>query len=267
MAGETQQIVDAFVRWLDEVVGPGDWQAESDFIADTLTIHGNAGTQHVTREQWMQSVLSTRSPDWRLTVHDLVGHRDRVGIVFTNTETNPQTGVATVKRGISVTRFIDGQFAEIWFAPRSTEVGPWPNLTHSRAGWSVAEDPISTEEAALAAAMARYVKIRQTREAEGLRELFLDPMIVHGPGPTRAESLDEFIHRVATELETTPGYVMTAPDCVVAGNKAVLRWNYWHPNPSLAQPSPLAGLTLYAFHPGKIVERWQAALPPGTGWS
>ena len=121
---------------------------------------------------------------------------------------------------------------------------------------------------AIAAAMARYVEIRQTREAEGLRELFIDPMVVHGPGLTREERLNEFISRVATELDldTLPGPGMQAPDRIVAGNKALLRWNYWHPNPTLTKPSPLAGLTLYAFRSGKIAERWQAGLPPGTGW-
>jgi hypothetical protein len=72
----------------------------------------------------MESVLSTRPPDWRLAVHDLVVHRDRVGTVFTSTASDLQTGVATVKRAISVTRFVGGRFAEIWLARRSHEYGP-----------------------------------------------------------------------------------------------------------------------------------------------
>jgi hypothetical protein len=249
-------------------VARDDWHAEADFIADTLIIHSDTGTRRLTREQCMQSVLSTRPPDWRLKVHDLVAHGDRVGHVFTRIETHPRTGAASEAHGIEVARFADGKFAEIWLAPRSAAAGPWPNIARSRAEWSVAQDPSTPEEVAIAAAMARYVEIRQTREAEGLRELFIDPMVVHGPGPTREERLDEFISRVATELEleTLPGPGMQAPDCIVAGNKALVRWNYWHPNPTLTNPSPLAGLTLYAFRSGKIAERWQAGLPPGTGW-
>ncbi len=266
MSSETQLTVTRFAEWLDRVVARGDWQAEADFIAPTLIIHSDAGTRRLTREQYMQSVLSARPADWRLKVHDLVAHGDRVGHVFTRTETHPRSGAASETHGIEVARFADGKFAEIWLAPRSAEVGPWPNLAHSRAEWSVATDPSTPEEVAIAAAMARYIEIRQTREAEGLRELFIDPMVVHGPGPTREERLDEFISRVATELDTMPGSMMQAPDCFVAGNKAVVRWNYWHPNPTLTNPSPLAGLTLYAFRSGKIVERWQAGLPPGTGW-
>jgi hypothetical protein len=92
--------------------------------------------------------------------------------------------------------------------------------------------------------MTRYLEIRRTHEAEGLRELFVDPMIVHGPGATRDESLNEFVRRVTAE---PPGFTMQAHDCFVAGNKAILRWSYTHPNPTTEQPSPIAGLTLYAF--------------------
>jgi hypothetical protein len=53
----------------------------------------------------------------------------------------------------------------------------------------------------------------------------------------------------------------------VAGHKAILRWSYSHPNPTTEQPSLIAGLTLYAFRSGKVVERWQAGLLPGIGWS
>jgi hypothetical protein len=184
--------------------------------------------------------------------------------VFTSTAFDPQTGVATVKGAISVTRLLGGQFAEIWLARRSPEYGPWPNLTHSREEWSIAQDPLSPKEAVVAAAMLRYQEIR---EAEALRELFVDPMVVHGPGATREERLDEFIARVATELKTTPGQVMEAPDCLVAGSKAILRWSYSHLRPTPANPSPIAGLTLYAFRSGKVVERWQVGLPPSIGWS
>jgi hypothetical protein len=72
----------------------------------------------------------------------------------------------------------------------------------------VAADLPTSEEAAIAAAMARYREIRQTRKTAGLRELFVDLMTVHGPGPTREESLDEFVRRIATERWTMPESVM-----------------------------------------------------------
>jgi SnoaL-like domain len=266
VASATEQTVEAFSSWLDEIVARGAWPAERAFIADELAIHGEMGTRRLTRDQYMQWMLSTRPPDWRLTVHDLVAQGDRIGHAFTVSQTDPRTGTSSDRHGIEVARFDDGKFAEIWIAPRSAESGPWPNLGSSRAEWSIVNDPPTPEEATIAAAMVRYGQIRQTREAAGLRDLFVDPMVVHGPGPTRAESLDEFIRRVATELDITPGLTMEPHDCIVAGAKAFYRWSYRHPNPALSNPSPIADLTLYAFRAGKIAERWQAALPGGTGW-
>ena len=49
MASATQQTLQAFTHWLDEIVARGDWRAEQDFIADTLTIHSDTGTRHLTR--------------------------------------------------------------------------------------------------------------------------------------------------------------------------------------------------------------------------
>lgn len=268
MLSEIHRTMESFTRWLDEVVAYGDWRAEASCIATTYTVHSPAGTRRFTRDEWIEHLLRTRPLDWRLTVQDLVAHRDRVGTLYTVTRSDPKTGEKTTQYRMEVHRFVDGQFAETWITPRPAEYGPWPNAARSRAEWSVAaEDALSPEEESIAAAMTRYQEIRRTWEAEGLRALFVDPMIVHGPGATREERLDEFVRRVAAEPHTSPGLTAAFPDCFVAGSKAILRWSYTHPHPTPAQPSPLAGLTLYAFRAGKIVERWQGELPRGTGWS
>lgn len=82
MSSETQLTVSRFAEWLDRVVAHGNWQAEADFIVATLIIHSDAGTRRLTREQYMQSVLSTRTADWRLAIDDLMAYGDRVGCVF-----------------------------------------------------------------------------------------------------------------------------------------------------------------------------------------
>ena len=71
--------------------------------------------------------------------------------------------------------------------------------------------------------------------------LFVDPMIVHGPGPTREENLKEFGRRVAAERQTMPGSVMAALDCFVAGNKAMLRWSYSLPASTAGSRARLSG--------------------------
>ena len=268
MLSETHRTMESLTRWLDEVVTSGDWRAEASCMAVTYTMHSPAGTRRFTREEWIEHLLRRRPLDWRLTVQDLVAHRDHVGILFTVMRSDAQTGVETARYGLAVHRFVDGQCAETWLTWRPAEYGPWPNAAGSRAEWSVAaEDALSPEEESIAAAMTRYQEIRRTWEAEGLRALFVDPMIVHGPGATREERLDEFVHRVAAEPSVSPGLTVAFPVCFVAGSKAILLWSYTHPHPTPAQPSPVAGMTLYAFRAGKIVERWQGELPRGTGWS
>jgi hypothetical protein len=168
-------------------------------------MHSEAREQHFSRAEWLDWVERIRPADWRPTVHDVIAHRDRLATLFTSTESDAQTGRTIVKHPISVLRLVAEQFAEAWIASRSSGHGPWPDLPENRAGWSVAADVLTSEEAAIAASMARYQEIRRTREAESLREVFVDPMIVHGPGPTREESLDEFVRRVATERQTMPG--------------------------------------------------------------
>jgi hypothetical protein len=117
MTSATEQTVEAFSRWLDEIVARGDWPAERAFIADGLTIHSETGTRRLTRDQYMQWVLSTRPLDWRLTVHDLVAQGDRIGHAFTVSQTDPRTGTRSDRHGIEVSRFAVGKFAEIWIAP------------------------------------------------------------------------------------------------------------------------------------------------------
>ena len=268
MLSETQRTIDGFTRWLDEIVSCGNWKAEATCIAPTYTAHGPGGTQRFTRDEWMAHVLRTRSPAWRLDVHDLVARQDRVGGLFTITSSDTQTGARTTWRGIGVIRFEEGKCAETWTARRLSEYGLWPNSPDTRAAWSVAEtDALSREEEAIAAAMTLYQEIRRTNDAERLRELFIDPMVVHGPGATREERLEEFVRRVASEPHDAPGYTTAWHDCFVAGRKALMRWSYVHPHPTPARPSPISGLTLYAFRAGKVVERWQGELPRGTGWA
>jgi hypothetical protein len=53
VASAAGQTVEAFLRWLDEIVARGDWPAEFAFIADGLTIHDETGTRRLTRDQYM----------------------------------------------------------------------------------------------------------------------------------------------------------------------------------------------------------------------
>ena len=109
MASAKEQTVEAFSRWLDEIASRGDWPGKRTFIADGLAIHSETGTRRLTRDQYMQWMLSTRPPDWRLTVHDLVAQGDRIGHAFTVSQTDPRTGTRGERHGIEVARFAGEQ--------------------------------------------------------------------------------------------------------------------------------------------------------------
>jgi hypothetical protein len=120
-------------QWLDEVVAYGDWKAEAAFISTKFTVHNDAGTKRFGREEWIASLSSRRPPDWCLTVHDVIAHQDRLGVLFTSVASDAPTGLPIVSHSIAMLRFSDSQFAEIWIASRPPEYGPWPNLEQSRA--------------------------------------------------------------------------------------------------------------------------------------
>src|SRR5207253_1058493 len=124
MSSEAQRNVEVFTRWLDEVIANGNRAAEIGFISSTFTMHSDAGEQRLSRDEWPNWVERIRPPDWRLTVHDVIAYRDRVGTLFTSTETDPQTGRTIIKHSISIVRFVAGQVAEAWIASRSPECGP-----------------------------------------------------------------------------------------------------------------------------------------------
>jgi hypothetical protein len=219
MSYDAQGAVANFSHWLDEVVANGDWKAEAGFISTNFTVHDNGGTKRFSRDEWLKTLSSTHPPDWRLTVHDLIANRHRLGVLLMSIASEAQTGHPIVRHSIAVLHLLDGQFAEIWIASRMPGYGPWSNLAQSRAEWSVADDPPRPEEAANAAAMAYYIEIRQTREAEGLRELFVDPMIVHGPGATREESLDDSCAAWRLNRRLHPGWSCRLPTALLQAAK------------------------------------------------
>ena len=131
--------------------------------------------------------------------------------------------------------------------------------------------------AILAADVAGYSRLMGADE-EGTHERLkthrrelVDPKISEHSGRIVKTTGDGMLVEFASVVDAVrcagePRLVMEAPDCLVAGDAAVLRWSspllQVHPT----QANSIVGLTLYAVRAGKVVERWQAELPPGTGW-
>ena len=143
---------------------------------------------------------------------------------------------------------------------RGEETGP-------TAGVTVEVVPLAIKRAAADrssthATMERYFAIRaDVSRADELREMFREPMVVHGPGPTRVENLDEFVVRVKSEKDADPLLAFRADGVLCAGDRALLRWSYLK-----GEAVAAAGLTLYALDGAVVVERWQTSLREGVPW-
>ena len=164
--------------------------------------------------------------------------------------------------GLSLLRFEGGVLVQSWNAARDPSAGSWPDDGANEHVVEAAVERAGTGAGAIRATLERYFAIRaDVSRADQLREMFSEPMVVHGPGPTRVENLDEFVARVKSEKDAIPRLTFRADDVLHSGNRSLLRWSYLKGDSVAA-----AGLTLYAFHEGVVVERWQTSMPEGAGW-
>lgn len=164
--------------------------------------------------------------------------------------------------GLSLLRFADGVLVQSWSAARPDSAGPWPGPEDPGDLLTRAANRAQSNASTTRSAMEQYCEIRaEHARADELRGLFIDPMVVHGSGPTRIESIEEFVERVRNEPAVTPAVRFQPDHLVFSGDRALLRWSYFD-GPVLQA----AGLTMYAIRDRVIVERWQASLPAGAGW-
>ena len=115
MSSEAQRNVEAFTRWLKEVVANRNRAAEIGFISPTFTMHSDAGEPRVSRDEWPNWVERNRPSDWPDRARRNRFPRSR-RTLFTIAETDPQTGRTILKHSISILRIAGGQFAEAWIA-------------------------------------------------------------------------------------------------------------------------------------------------------
>jgi len=184
-------------------------------------------------------------------VHDAVVGEGYAGTRWTN----------NARTGLTLHRIEDGLIVQSWSAARSAEAGPWPDDARGVDPEVVAAR--SQRDGSLALrTMERYLEVRaEQSRADELRSMFIDPMVVHGSGPTRVHSLDEFVENVRRELEETPRLTFRPDAIVCVGDRVLVRWTYLDGDAVAA-----AGLTLYAFDGSRVSERWQTSLPAGVGW-
>lgn len=185
-------------------------------------------------------------------VHDLIVDHEYAGVRWTRGE----------QTGLSLLRFAGNLPIQSWSAARSEGSGPWPATGDAQDLIDLAASRAAANASDTLATLERYYEIRADQSrADELRDMFIEPMVVHGSGGSRSSSLDRFVEHVRNEPHETPGIRFQPHRTVAAVDRAFLLWSYTD------GPAVLGvGLTLYALDGGRIVERWQAELPAGMGW-
>lgn len=187
------------------------------------------------------------------TIHDLFCEGEFAAVRWSRIDV---TGLSMLRIPGDVT------VVQSWTGTRQTGAGPWPDPEPPGDAVALAKQHAGKDPAPGRATLARYFEIRadQSRASE-LRSMFAEPMVVHGPGPTRVEDLDQFIERVRRETEGENPLRFRPDHSICSGDRALLRWTYFAGDTLAA-----AGLTMYAFQVGVIVNRWQASLPDLLAW-
>lgn len=113
-------------RFLDEVVNGGRLDLVGELWADDLAWYGGSlGEIHGidAYRQMLHADAGLAFTGMRLTIHEVIGHDDKVVVRFTNSGTQtgtfhgiPPTGKHATWLGIGIYTVRDGRIVEAWFA-------------------------------------------------------------------------------------------------------------------------------------------------------
>jgi steroid delta-isomerase-like uncharacterized protein len=119
-------------RFIEEVLGTGDWSSAGDVLTDDVVLHHPSSPEPIRGREAVQGFLGmfrAGMPDLTLAVEDVAAGDDRGAARWTaqGTHTADMFGIpATNKRlsihGISFFRFDDGKIAEDWVEENTLSV-------------------------------------------------------------------------------------------------------------------------------------------------
>lgn len=88
----------------------------------------------------------------------------------------------------------------------------------------------------------------------------------HEPGRSHSVTPQEYEEEIAAIRERLPDLRFTEHDRVVSGDKYWLRWSYEGTDSESGRVVKRAGIQIYRFENGKIVETWFVMNQPGSSW-
>jgi steroid delta-isomerase-like uncharacterized protein len=113
-----------FRRWLEDVVNNNNYAAVDELLAPTYQAHFPGAPEPVDRNghRGMVEMFAAAFPDWKETVHEVIGEGDKVAMRVTagGTHEGEFQGMAPTGRTVTITgmgfaRIEDGRLVESWW--------------------------------------------------------------------------------------------------------------------------------------------------------
>lgn len=141
--------------------------------------------------------------------------------------------------------------------PRSNEVTDRDGL---------GKPPQSAEE--MVAVIARWTdEVWHQGKLDVVPELLGPTYVRHEPVGTQRLTPKQYARKIAAIRKRLPDFCFTEHDQVVFGDRYWMRWTYQGTDAESGKVVKRAGIQIYRFDQGKIVETWLVMSRPGSDWS
>ena len=98
-------------------------------------------------------------------------------------------------------------------------------------------------------------------------ELLGPTYVRHEPGGTQRLTPQQYARKIGAIRKRLPDFCFTEHDQVVFGDRYWMRWTYEGTDVESGEVVKRAGIQIYRFDQGKIVETWLVMSRPGSDWS
>lgn len=254
--------------------------ADKFFTADYVyhavpEIHGAEGVkQHV-------AALRTSSPDFHLSIEDMIAEGDKVVSRWTGGGTQesefmgiPSSGKKVNLTGILISRIENGKIAEEW--ETSDQLGllqllgvvpPMPDAPLSVLKRTKPDEFLWSEESKVTGDPGdketnRAIVLREEEEVWNQRNpdtfdaLFSVSLINHDPGSPDIRDYEDFKQFWIMVGTVTKDYHLTVDDMIAEKDKVAVRWSSRFMEAATGKPVNNKGILIYRLADGKIVESW-----------
>ncbi len=265
-------------RDFEEALNQGKLEVYDEIVAPEVVLHKSSGD--FTGLEGFKAVASMyliAFPDFHITIDDMVAEGDMVCVRFTNTGTHqgelmgmPATGASVVGTGMAIHRISDGRIQEAWLF--ADELGMMQQLgvmppTREDYTWGVPSevtgdpgDPATNK----AAVQNMFNEIFGSKNLAVIDENFAADFIMHDPvTPMEIRGPEGYKQVNGVYFTAFPDIQITIRDMIAEGDRVAVPYTITGTHtgefmgiPATGRRITVAGISIYRFADGKIVEIW-----------